>query len=87
MVNILKDIFLLLLNICCNYYVFFSYEFCNWKYCKYFFCDNFYLFVEFELKIDKINEVYKFVFKEIFLKVLSVFNLVVFFYYYGLIKK
>lgn len=68
MVNILKDIFLLLLNICCNYYVFFSYEFCNWKYCKYFFCDNFYLFVEFELKIDKINEVYKFVFKEIFFK-------------------
>lgn len=68
MVNTLKDTFLLLPNTCRNYHVSLSHEFCNWKYCKHFSRDNFYLFVEFELKIDKINEVYKFVSKEIFFK-------------------
>lgn len=87
MVNTLKDTFLLLPNTCRNYHVSLSHEFCNWKYCKHFSRDNFYLFVEFELKIDKINEVYKFVSKEIFLKALSAFNLVAFPHYYGSIKK
>lgn len=64
MVNTLKDTFLLLPNTCRNYHVSLSHEFCN---CKHFSPDNFYLFVEFELKIDKINEVYKFASKEIFL--------------------
>lgn len=68
MVNTLKATFLLLPNTCRNYHVSLSHEFCNWKYCKHFSRDNFYLFVEFELKIDKINEVYKFVSKEIFFK-------------------
>lgn len=86
MVNILKDTFLLLPNTCRNYHVSLSHEFCNWKYCKHFSRDNFYLFVEFELKIDKINEVYKSVSKKIFLKALSAFNLVGFPHYYGSIK-
>lgn len=67
MVNTLKDTFVLLPNTYRNYHVSLTHEFCNGKYCMHFSHDRFYLFVEFELKIDKINEVYKFVSKDIFL--------------------
>lgn len=73
MVNTLKDTFVLLPNTCGNYHVSLSHEFGNWNNCEHFSRDNFYLFVEFELKINEINEVYK-----IFQKALSAFKIVVF---------
>lgn len=87
MVNTLNDTFLLLPNTCRNYHVSLSHEFCNWKYCKHFSRDNFYLFVEFELNIDKINEVYRFVSKEIFLTGTERIQFSSFPHYYGSIKK